>query len=598
MPDRQPICTHVMAERYAAPGEVSASQIYTRVAHALAQGEAPAQRPLIAQEFLRNMEMGAIGAGRIMANAGTHAYATMINCFVQPVGVGTPLLAFDTGLEEAGLTLAMGGGVGYDFSALPPSSASAEAKASTPTVCAAIDRYDAACANLSFQGSRRGAQMAVLSCNHPDILEFIRAKHGRKRWRTFNISVAVTDAFLAAVQRDAPWPLMHCTPPDERSISRGALQLGNGLWRYRWEPARKLWAAIAAEATHSSEPGLLYIDTVNRTNNLRTIETLRATNPCGEQPLPDYGCCVLGPINLTRLVKHPFGIGGKPEIDIERLGKMVRTQVRMLDNVIDLTCWPLPAQAKEAFSKRRIGVGITGLADMLAMMQLRYASEAGRLAARSVARCIRDNAYAASAELAAERAPFPLYRPGDYLSDGAIGDFLAPDVVKAIKAHGLRNSHLISFAPTGSVSLAFADGCSSGIEPAFDWVYRRRIQSHDGDSIEMTVENHAWRLWKQSHVADLPLPRYFQKGTDIAPEDHLAMMAALQPYVDASISKTVPVPNDYRPERAQALFVLAWQMGLKGITIFRPDKDLTSVISAASGASASMCVAQRCGSCG
>ncbi|NMK46466.1 adenosylcobalamin-dependent ribonucleoside-diphosphate reductase [Achromobacter sp. Bel] len=598
MLDQQRICAHVMADRYAAPGEATASQIYARVAHALAKAEAPERRTLIAQEFLRNMEMGAIGAGRIMANAGTSAHATMINCFVQPVGVGSPTLPFDSGLEQACTTLAMGGGVGYDFSALPPSSASAEAKAATPAVCSAIDRYDAACRSLSFQGSRRGAQMAVLSCNHPDILDFIRAKHGRNRWRTFNISVAITDAFLVAVQQDDAWPLVHPALPDERSISMGALKLSNGLWQYRREPARSLWATMAEEATHSSEPGFLYIDTINRANNLRAIETLRATNPCGEQPLPEYGCCVLGPINLTRLVNHSFGIGGEPEIDMEKLGKMVRTQVRMLDDVIELTRWPLPAQAKEAFSKRRIGVGITGLADMLAMLQLHYASEAGRLAARSVACCIRDNAYAASAELAAERAPFPLYRADDYLAAGAIGDFLPPDVVKAIKAHGLRNSHLVSFAPTGSVSLAFADGCSSGIEPAFDWVYRRQIQLPGAIAVDMTVENHAWRLWKQSHASDLPLPGYFQKSADIAPEDHLAMLAALQPYVDASISKTIPVPGDYRPERAQALFIQAWKMGLKGVTIFRPDRRLAAVINPSFRARPSARITQGCGTCG
>nr|WP_251881303.1 adenosylcobalamin-dependent ribonucleoside-diphosphate reductase [Achromobacter sp. Marseille-Q4954] len=587
-----------MADRYAGPDEVSARQIYRRVARALSKAEPAEQRAAIAQAFLRNMTLGAIGAGRIMANAGRDIHATMVNCFVQPVGVGAPGLSFEAGLDEACKTLAMGGGVGYDFSALPPASADPKARDSMPGVCAAIDRYDAACAGLTFQGSRRGAQMAVLACNHPDIFEFVRAKHGRTRWSTFNISVAVTDAFMTAVQQDEAWSLLHPALPDARSISLGAAKLVCGLWRYGQVPARTLWRAIAGQAVHSSEPGILYIDTINRANNLRAIETLRATNPCGEQPLPDYGGCVLGPINLTRLVRHPFGLGGQPTVDLKRLGQMVRTQVRMLDNVIDLTEWPLPAQAAQAHSKRRIGIGVTGLADMLAMMKLRYDGEPGRSAARAVARCIRDHAYAASAALAAQRGPFPLYRPNDYLAADAIGSALPVAVRQAIAAHGLRNSHLVSFAPAGSVSLAFADGCSSGIEPAFDWAYRRRLQLQDDNTAEMIVENHAWRLWKHSQPPGSPIPEYFRKSADIAPADHLLMLAGMQPFVDAAISKTVPVPGNYRTEDAQELFMLAWRMGLKGLTVFRPDAHLAAVMTSSVNVSASECPTRSPDTCG
>ena len=576
MPQSQSLCAQVLADRYAAAGERTASHVYARVARALAQAELPAQQARVAQQFLRNMENGAIGAGRIMANAGTTACATMVNCFVQPLGGSHPALSFEAGLEQACTALAMGGGVGYDFSALAPAAARARFGAAAPTVCDAIDRYDRACAGLAFQGSRRGAQMAVLACAHPDILEFISAKHGRRRWRTFNVSVAVSDAFLDAVRRDAAWPLVHAAPPGRRAIDRGAYRLEDGRWVYRCVSARSLWQAIAREAVHSSEPGLLYIDTINRGNNLHALETIRATNPCGEQPLPDYGSCVLGPIDLTRLVRHPFGLGGPARLDMAKLASMVRTQVRMLDNVIELTRWPLPAQRAQAHAKRRIGVGITGLADMLAMLQLRYDSEAGRQAAAAAARCIRDNAYAASAALAGERQPFPLYRPADYLTAGAVGHALPPAVRDAIRRHGLRNSHLVSFAPTGSVSLAFADNCSTGIEPAYDWTYRRRVVLR-GAPVDMPVENHAWRLWRRWRAA-APLPHYFRTAAQIAPEDHVAMLAALQPYVDAAISKTVPVPADCGVERAQALFMSAWRLGLKGLTLFRPDRSLDTVL--------------------
>ena len=595
MPLPQPICAQVLADRYAAPGEQDASQVFARVAAALARAEPAARQTVVARQFLGNMESGAIGAGRIMANAGTQAHATMVNCFVQPVGGGHARLSFEAGLEQACATLAMGGGVGYDFSALAPASASAGARAAAPPACDAIDRYDRACANLQFQGSRRGAQMAVLSCAHPDILEFARAKHGRKRWRTFNVSVAVSDAFLNAVQRDEAWPLVHAAPPDERAIALGAFRRDDGLWQYRQAPARALWDAIAQEAVHSSEPGLLYIDTINRTNPLRALETISATNPCGEQPLPDYGCCVLGPIDLTRLVRRPFGLAGRADLDMTRLARMVRTQVRMLDNVIDLTHWPLPAQRAEAFSKRRIGVGVTGLADMLAMLQLRYDSDAGRQAAGAVARCIRDNAYAASAALAAERQPFPLYRPGDYLAAGALGDALPAEVRDAIRAHGLRNSHLVSFAPTGSVSLAFADNCSNGIEPAYDWVYRRRVVLR-GALVDVAVENHAWRLWRSLRPG-FPLPACFRTAAQIAPEEHVAMLGALQPYVDAAISKTVPVPTDCGVERAQALFMSAWRLGLKGLTLFRPDPGLDAVLGPAAAAPAATALPRVCDVC-
>lgn len=574
----QPICSRVLAERYAAPGESTPCHVYRRVARALSLAEHPARRERVFREFLQNMQRGAIGAGRIMANAGIRQPATMINCFVHPVGIGDAGLSFDAGLAQACTTLAMGGGVGHDFSPLPPVSAHADERRSLPSVCAAIDRYDEACLRLQFEGSRRGAQMAVLACTHPDLLQFIQAKRGRTRWTTFNVSVAVTDAFLQAVLADAPWPLVHSARPDAGAIAQGARPLDDGRWQYRLESARALWAAIAEEALLSSEPGLLYIDTINRANNLRAIETIAATNPCGEQPLPPHGSCVLGPIDLSRLVVNPFGLAGAPFIDWRRLAEMVRTQVRLLDNVLDLTAWPLASQQAEARSKRRIGVGVTGLSDMLTLLRLRYDGEPGRSAARDVVRFIRDHAYASSAALAAERGPFPLYRAHDYLGPAAIGNSLPASTRDSIDRHGLRHSHLLSIAPTGSVSLAFADNCSNGVEPAYDWSYSRTVRFLGAPPTRMTVENHAWRLWRDLHGRDAPLPGYFVNAAAISPENHVAMLAALQPYVDASISKTVPIPVDCSRERVQALFLEAWRSGLKGLTVFRPDARMEAVM--------------------
>jgi len=591
----QPISARVLSERYAARGESTLSHIYLRVAWALAQAEHPMHRERVFQQFLQNMRRGAIGAGRIMANAGIRRSATMVNCFVQPVGLGSNGLTFDAGLAQACTTLAMGGGVGYDFSPLPPASAHTSDRLSLPSVCTAIDRYDQACRLLQFEGSRRGAQMAVLSCAHPDLLSFVQAKRGRTRWTTFNISVSVTDAFLEAVLADAPWPLVHSARPAAGVIAQGARRLDNGNWQYRMESARALWSAIAQEALVSSEPGLLYVDTINRANNLRALENLTATNPCGEQPLPSYGSCVLGPINLSRLVVNPFGQAGPPSIAWRRLATMVRTQVRLLDNVLELTRWPIPSQRAEAFSKRRIGVGATGLSDMLTMHGLRYDGDAGRSMARKVVRFMRDHAYAASAALAAERGAFPLYRADDYLAPGAIGDGLSVSTREAIARHGLRHSHLISIAPTGSVSLAFADNCSSGVEPAFDWSYSRSVRFLGAPPMQLTVQNHAWRLWRTMFGNDEPLPDYFVNTTSLSSESHLAMMESLQPYVDASISKTVPIPADCSPQHVQALFLQAWRSGLKGLTVFRPDSQMDAVMRPTRAESAPP--THECGTC-
>lgn len=577
-----PVCAAVLADRYLAPGETTREHVFRRVAHALAAAEAPDRRAHFARLFYANMLHGAIGAGRIMANAGVARQATMVNCFVHPiVGPGVQIAAasdIERALSQAQVTLRMGGGVGYDFSPVAPRAA-LQAQAGTGSVSEVIERFDHACKSLALSNTRGGAQMAVLRCDHPDLALFVRAKRERKRWTTFNISVAVTDAFMQAVADDALWPLQHRAEPDAIARAAGAHPLGNGNWCYATLPARQLWREIVEAAHHSAEPGLLFIDTINAANDLAEVETIVATNPCGEQPLPPWGSCVLGPIDLSRWVECPFGVGGQPMFDFVGLSRSVQVQVRMLDNAIDITRWPLPEHMHEAHAKRRVGVGVTGLADALTMMRLPYDAPHARHLTTQIGRCLRDNAYAASAALAQERGPYPLFRAERSLAPGHFVAVLPNAVRDAIARHGLRNSHLLSLAPTGSVSLAFGGNCSSGIEPAFDWTYERRVRVQHGPPLRYRIENHAYRYFRAVHGGHAALPDYFVTARQVDGMDHLRMVAALQPFIDASISKTVLVAGGVSPAEVGALLFQAWQLRLKGITIFRPDPALDEVLS-------------------
>ncbi|WP_296225665.1 adenosylcobalamin-dependent ribonucleoside-diphosphate reductase [Ralstonia sp. UBA689] len=590
-----PVCAAVLADRYLAPGEMRRDQVFRRVAHALAAAEAPEQRAHFAHLFYVNMLHGAIGAGRIMANAGVDRRATMVNCFVHPIaGPGAQVAHaadIERALKQAQITLRMGGGVGYDFSAVAPVDAR-QAGAGNGSVCEVIERFDHVCTTLALADTRGGAQMAVLRCDHPDLVAFVAAKRGRRRWTTFNVSVAVTDAFMQAVADDGLWRLQHPAAPNARQLAAGAHLLDNGNWCYATVPARQLWDTIVEAAHCSAEPGLLFIDTINAANDLAEIETIAATNPCGEQPLPPWGSCVLGPIDLSRWVQCPFGVGGPPMFDFVGLGRAAQVQVRMLDNAIDITRWPLAEHMHEAQAKRRIGVGVTGLADALTMMRLPYDAPEARNMATQIGRCLRDNAYAASAALARERAPYPLFRAERSLAPEHFVATLPSAVREAVARHGLRNSHLLSLAPAGSVSLAFGGNCSSGIEPAFDWTYQRRVRIQHGPPQLYRIENHAYRCFWAAHGDHVVLPSYFTTASQIDGSDHLRMVAALQPFIDASISKTVLVSTRVSPTQVGALLFHAWQLRLKGITIFRPDPeadDVLSVLPAVDGRPACFC---------
>jgi ribonucleoside-diphosphate reductase alpha chain len=489
----------VLLEKYAKGDEQTADDVYRRVARGVAMAEPAALRETIEARFVENLRHGALGAGRIMSAAGTGIAATLINCFVKPVGdaiQGTDeqgLPGIYVALLQAAETMRRGGGVGYNFSAIRPKGARVHTTSSSASgPCSYMDVFDASCRTVESAGSRRGAQMAVLDCNHPDLLEFIEAKHSKGRWNNFNVSVAVTDEFMRAVEQNQPWQFVHrAEPSPSLRAANDMQQREDGLWIYTEKPARAIWDRIMRSTYDVAEPGVVFISRMNEDNNLRAVETIRATNPCGEQPLPPYGCCNLGPLNLTRFVRDPFAQskGGTPSFDWDALAQSTRTQVRFLDDVLDVTLWPLPEQYDESRAKRRIGVGFTGLGDTLVMLGLRYNSPEGRDLAVRIARLMRDEAYRASVELARERGAFPLLDAKLYLEDGTFASRLPDDIKDAIRRDGIRNSHLLSIAPTGTVSLAFADNASNGIEPAFSWTYTRMKVMADGSRESFAVED-------------------------------------------------------------------------------------------------------------
>ena len=856
----QDISTEVLLEKYAKGDEKDLHDVRARVALALAQVEAPDQREAWAARFLDALQNGFVPAGRINSAAGTELTATLINCFVQPVGDsiaqaedGVP--GIYTALTEAAETMRRGGGVGYDFSRIRPQGAwvgSTRSRASGPVSYMRV--FDRSCETVESAGSRRGAQMAVLRCDHPDIETFIHAKD-KGDLTNFNISVGVTDAFMQAVDDDALFDLVHRAQPSEEQIAAGAKQRDDGQWIYRQPRARALWEQVMRCTYDHAEPGVLFLDRINQDNNLSYCETIAATNPCvtgdtwvqtadgarqvsqligqpflalvdgkihrtesegffesgtkpvfrlctreghslklttdhevrrtgvrgdewiaasklrsgdvvvlndhrardwqaagidhadgvaigqaiielsrsagelgivkaliapaveahssactagllqtifstdahidvprgavylesncrpdlealqrmllrlgiqavigtsdsairlvvqgadarrfvervglagetqrerlndllasaevgiarerltatfesltalgdepvydvtvedvhafdanglvvancGEQPLPPYGCCCLGSINLTHFVKDPFT--GAATFDYPAFTAVAKTATRMLDNVLDITVWPLPAQLAEANAKRRVGLGFTGLGDALVMLDLRYDTPEARGEAGRIAQTMRDAAYDASADLAVERGAFPLFNADLYLSRGTFASRLPPALKDKVRAQGLRNSHLLSIAPTGTISLAFADNASNGIEPPFSWSYTRKKRMPDGGAKEYAVEDHAWRLYRHLKGVDAPLTDAFVTALEMSAESHAAMVATVAPFVDTAISKTVNVPVDYPFADFEGLYRFAWKSGLKGLATYRPNSILGSVLS-------------------
>ncbi|MBT3535101.1 MAG: adenosylcobalamin-dependent ribonucleoside-diphosphate reductase [Rhodospirillaceae bacterium] len=497
-------------------------------------------------------------AGRILAGAGAGRNVTLFNCFVMGT-IPDDMSGIFENLREAALTMQQGGGIGYDFSTLRPNGAAVEgvgADASGPLTF--MDVWDAMCRTIMSAGHRRGAMMATLRCDHPDIEAFIEAKQAPGRLRMFNLSVLVTDAFMQAVKNDAPWELQFA------GRTYGSVR------------ARDLWDAIMRATYAYAEPGVIFIDRINQRNNLAYCEQINSTNPCGEQPLPPYGACLLGSVNLARLVQDPFGPDAA--LDLEVLRGLVTTAVRMLDNAIDVSRFPLPEQENEALAKRRIGLGVTGLADALIFCQARYGSDQAVALTQSWLGEVRRAAYLASIELAKEKGAFPLFEAEAYLAGDSVME-LDDDVRAAIGEHGIRNALLTSIAPTGTISI-FADNVSSGLEPVFAFTYRRHVTMPDGGRREETVSDYAYRKFRAMFGEAAQLPDYFVTAAALAPSDHVRMQAAVQTYIDASISKTINLPEDISFEAFKDVYMQAYDTGCKGCTTYRPNEVTGAVLEA------------------
>ena len=536
------------------PLDGTVEDTWRRIARALAETEAdPAaweDRFYAALEDFRYLP-----AGRITAGAGTGRSVTLFNCFVMGT-IPDSLSGIFQMLKEAALTMQQGGGIGYDFSTIRPRGAGVKgvaADASGPL--SFMDVWDAMCRTIMSAGSRRGAMMATMRCDHPDIEAFIEAKKDPARLRMFNLSVLVTDPFMAAVKADGPWELVF-----------------NGRV-YKTLDARDLWNRIMRSTYEVAEPGVIFIDRINQLNNLAYCETIAATNPCGEQPLPPYGACLLGSVNMARLVSQPFDPGA--ELNLAALDDLVRVAVRMMDNVVDTSRFPLPEQAAEAKAKRRIGLGVTGLADALLMLGLRYGSEAAAAQTEAWMKAIARSAYLASVDLAREKGPFPLFDAEKFLASGSLTHMDA-DVRAAIRQHGIRNALLTSIAPTGTISL-YAGNVSSGIEPVFAYAYTRKVLQKDGSRTEEEVVDYAVQMWREK-FGDAPLPDWFVNAQTLPPLDHVRMQAAAQTWIDSSISKTINCPEDISFEAFQEVYMAAWDQGCKGCTTYRPNDVTGSVL--------------------
>ena len=529
-----------------------------RVAVALAKPENKRQE--WADRFYKVMaDFHFLPAGRILAGAGSNRKVTLFNCFVMG-NIPDDMAGIFDSLKEAAITMQHGGGIGYDFSTLRPQGAPVRgvgADASGPL--SFMDVWDSMCRTIMSAGSRRGAMMATMRCDHPDIELFIDAKRDPARLRMFNLSVLVTDAFVQAINEDGDWPLRF----DGKT--------------YKTVRARGLWQKIMRATYDYAEPGVVFIDRINARNNLHYCEAITATNPCGEQPLPPYGACDLGSINLARFVERPFQDDAR--LDMDALERVIPVAVRMLDNVIDVTSFPLQEQHGEAQGKRRIGLGVTGLADALIMCRTRYgSSEAVRLTEQWLS-AIRRSAYGASISLAEEKGPFPLFDAEPFLEGDTIRS-LDKQLRGSIAAHGIRNALVTSIAPTGTISL-LAGNVSSGIEPVFSHEYTRQIRKPDGSQRDEAVTDYAYGVFRQHYGDDAALPDYFVDAQQLQPGDHIVMQAAAQKYIDSSISKTVNVPAETPFDSFAALYLQAYETGCKGCTTYRPNDVTGSVLSVA-----------------
>lgn len=537
------------------PIDESVSDSWRRVAKSLSSVEQDQKKwETIFYHALEDFKF--LPAGRILAGAGTGRSVTLFNCFVMGTVPDSISGIFDM-LKEAAITMQQGGGIGYDFSTIRPLGADVKgvaADASGPLTF--MNVWDSMCKTIMSAGSRRGAMMATMICDHPDIEQFVEAKADSEKLRMFNLSVLVTDAFMNAVKNEEDWPL----------------SFNNQI--YKTIKAKDLWEKIMKSTFEFAEPGVIFIDRINKMNNLSYCEDIMATNPCGEQPLPPYGACLLGSINLAKMVKEPFS--DNAVLDKSLLKEIISIAVRMMDNVIDVSRFPLMAQEKEASSKRRIGLGVTGLADALLMTGYRYGSDEAASLTEEWLHLIAREAYLSSIELAKEKGPFPLFDSEKFLLSGNMRR-MDSDIKERIKVNGIRNALLTSIAPTGTISL-YAGNVSSGIEPIFAYSYNRKVIQNDGTKREEEVTDYAISLWKNKY-GKKEFPDYFVNAQVLDPLEHVKMQAAAQKWIDSSISKTINCPENISFENFKEVYMAAWDQGCKGCTTYRPNKVTGSVLS-------------------
>lgn len=535
------------------PIDLTVQDTWTRIAKTLAQPEKDqAKWEKAFYDTLESFKF--IPAGRINAGAGAGSRnVTLFNCFVMGT-LNDSLSGIFDGLKEAVITMQQGGGIGYDFSTLRPQGAEVKGVAADSSgPLSFMDVWDASCRTIMSAGVRRGAMMATMRCDHPDIEKFIEAKRDPLRLRMFNMSVLVTDKFMKAVKKNKAFDL----------VFDGKV--------YKTINARSLWDKIMLSTYNYAEPGVIFIDRINEMNNLNYIETIACSNPCGEQPLPPYGACLLGSVNLVALLQPDYSL------DLEELRKVVTTAVRMMDNVIDVSKFPLPEQEEEAKSKRRIGLGVTGLADALALAGIVYGSEAAIEWVDRVMGSIARFAYEASIELAKEKGAFPLFDAEAFLSSGNMVD-MPEDIREAVRTYGIRNALLTSIAPTGTISL-YAGNVSSGIEPIFALSYERKVMQKDGSKVTELVEDYGVTKFRRNNPGK-PLPKSFVTAQTLSPSAHVRMQAAAQRWVDSSISKTINVPEDINFDDFKRVYMEAYDLGCKGCTTYRPNEVTGSVLKA------------------
>lgn len=517
--------------------------------------------------------------GRILAGAGTEKRVTLMNCYVNAT-IEDSLEGIMNAHTNAALTLQQGGGIGTDFSTLRPEGAllkRTHTKASGPIPF--MHMWDSMSRTIRSAGDRRGAMMGTIADWHPDVLKFIEAKHTPDALTQFNVSILVSDALIEAVKEDAEWVLYFPVEPMNRDPKLKEYD-DEGNFAYHVLPARELWEKITRSTYEYSEPGVIFIDRVNDLNNLWYCEDIRCTNPCGEQPLPPHGTCNLGHVNLARCVKDPFTKNA--EIDFHLIQEVTKIGVHFLDNVIDHTQYPLPEQEIEQKNKRRLGLGFTGLADMLAQVGLRYGSPEAVRVTKEVTRCIAYTAYFESTEIAQVKGSFPLFDAEKYLGGNSFASDLPDYIQRAIRANGIRNSLLLTVAPTGTGSILYGN-VSSGGEPVFLHETQRKVlrktESKFADEWDTFVElGYGAKLWKSIH-GDKPYPAYMVTTEDLSVEDHVVMQAAAQQYIDASMSKTINVPENMPYEQFTKVYDLAYSLGCKGCTTYRPSEVRGSVLS-------------------